>query len=74
MYLWDCEANSCPPTAGNEGFIADLELASVALPANELLAVPYTPDAPDKPTQAGPCIIPIPSNNPPWSPPPPPPT
>jgi hypothetical protein len=69
VYLWDIEGNGRAPSAGNEGFIADLELASVPQEATTFIAVPVTPDIPVKRTQAGPYLIPIPSNTP-QSPPP----
>jgi Fungal protein kinase len=69
IYLWDIEGNGRAPSAGNEGFIADLELASVPQTATTFIAVPVTPDVPEKRTQAGSYLIPIPSNAP-QSPPP----
>jgi Fungal protein kinase len=69
IYLWDIEGNGRAPSEGNEGFIADLELASVPQEATTLVAVPVTADIPVKRIQAGPYLIPIPSNAP-QSPPP----
>jgi Fungal protein kinase len=64
MYIWDVEGNCRPPSAGNEGFISDLELASVPLPTTTLVAIPAVPDSPVK-VQGGPYLIPIPTNTPP---------
>jgi hypothetical protein len=63
VYLWDIEGNGYAPSAGNERFIADLELASVPQPTTTLIAVPVTPDIPVE-HQAGPYLIPIPSDTP----------
>jgi hypothetical protein len=64
VYLWDIEGNCCAHSAANEGFIVDLELASVPQEAATFIAGPATPDIPAKHTQAAPYLIPIPSNTP----------
>jgi hypothetical protein len=40
IYLWDSDANLCAPSVGEEGFIADLELAPVPRPQTKLIPVP----------------------------------
>jgi hypothetical protein len=44
IFIWDSEMNGSPPPEGQDGFLADVELASVKPPASVVETVPAPAD------------------------------